>query len=131
MAPLNHRFIRAYMAGVLLPTWVLLAILAIVISGALPAEADRALIFPMAVVPNLWGLWNVLHTALAPRRIPIGVFGAALPAILAPAGLGLASALDLHFYTARDMLVVLPVAMAAYYLAWKYAVSFFNRAAGL
>ena len=32
---------------------------------------ERALIFPMAVVPNVWGLWNVLYLALRHRvRMP-------------------------------------------------------------
>jgi hypothetical protein len=118
------------MAGVLLPTWVLLAVLVLALAG-LPEGVDRALIFPMAVVPNLWGIWNVLYVALRPRRIPLGVFGAALPLILVPAGLALAAALDLRFYTARHAAIVLPVGIAIYYLAWKYVVSFFNRAAGL
>jgi hypothetical protein len=118
------------MAGVLLPTWILLVVLAMVVSG-LPRDVDRAVIFPMAVVPNLWGIWNVLYAALRPRRISLGVFGAALPLILVPAGLALAAFLDMRFYTARHAALVLPVAMAIYYLVWKYVVSFFNRVAGL
>jgi hypothetical protein len=33
----------------------------------------------------------------------------------------------LRFYTLRQAVVVLPVAMAVYYLAWKYGVAFANR----
>jgi hypothetical protein len=47
--------------------------------------------------------------------------------ILVPAGVALASVLDLGFYTVRQTVFVLPIAMALYYLAWKYAVGFFNR----
>jgi hypothetical protein len=132
---MKHRYLRAYMAGVLLPTWFLLVILALVLFGreraGLPESVDRALIFPMAVAPNLWGVWNVLYTALRPRRVSIGVFGALLPLILAPAGLALAAALDLGLYTIHHAAVVLPAASAIYYVAWKHGVAFVNRAAGL
>jgi len=128
----SHPRLRAYMAGILLPTWFLLLILAALLltpaTHPLRAGAERAIVFPMAVVPNLWGVWNLLY--LAPglrRRIPIGAFGALLPLVLVPAGMALASALDLGFYTARQGVVMLPIGMALYYLAWKYAVAYFNR----
>jgi hypothetical protein len=42
-----------------------------------PAGLERAIAFPMAVVPNLWGIWNALYLALGSRgRISIGIFGA-------------------------------------------------------
>jgi hypothetical protein len=82
----------------------------------------------MAIVPNLWGLWNVLYTSLGLRgRVSIGAFGSLLPLILVPAGLALASVLDIGFYNARWAAAVLPVAMIVYYLVWRYAVAFFNR----
>jgi hypothetical protein len=128
----SHPYLRAYMAGVLLPSWVLLLVLAIFLlthfTQWVPAGLERAIVFPMAIVPNLWGLWNVLYTRLELRgTISIGAFGSLLPLILVPAGLGLASALDLGFYTLRMGVLILPVAMIIYYLAWKYAVAFFNR----
>jgi hypothetical protein len=97
-------YIRAYMAGALLPVWVLLAVLGFYllghVTGRMPAGLERALMFPMAVVPNVWGLWNVLFFRLHCRRfVSIGVFGATLPLLLFPAGLALASALDLNIYT--------------------------------
>jgi hypothetical protein len=128
----GHPYLRAYMAGVLLPSWFLLLVLGAFLIGhfaqRLPARLENAIVFPMAVVPNLWGLWNVLYTSLRlSRRVSIGVFGSLLPLILVPAGIALASVLDLGFYSARLAAVMLPVAMAIYYLAWKYAVAFFNR----
>lgn len=127
-----HPYLRAYMAGVLLPSWfLLLALTAFLIAHftqQVPARFQSAIIFPMAIVPNLWGLWNVLYTSLQLRgRISIGAFGALLPLILVPAGLALASVLDLGFYTMRHAALILPIGMAIYYLAWKYAVAFFNR----
>ena len=128
----GHPLLRAYMAGVLLPTWFLLIALAAFliahVTGHIPAGLERAIIFPMAVVPNLWGIWNVVYVALRLReRVSIGLFGALLPVVLVPAGIALAAALDLRFYTLRQAVVVLPVAMAVYYLAWKYGVAFANR----
>jgi hypothetical protein len=128
----SHPYLRAYMAGVLLPRWVLLLALAAFLLTHFtepgPAGLERAFVFPMAIVPNVWGLWNVLYTLPALRgRISIGVFGALLPLILVPAGVALASVLGLGFYTARQAALGLPLAMAVYYLAWQYAVGFFNR----
>ena len=131
----NHPYLRAYMAGVLLPTWVLPVLLAGFLAakarGHVPAGLDAAIIFPMAIVPNLWGIWNVLYMALGLRqRVSIAVFGSLLPLLLVPAGMVLAAAFGLHFYGWPGPLL-LPAAMAVYYLAWRYIVSFLNRVAGL
>jgi len=128
----THPYLRAYMAGVLLPSWVLLLVLALFLlshfSQRVPPGLEGAIIFPMAIVPNLWGLWNVLYLALGLReRLSIGAFGALLPLILVPAGFALTSALELRFYTGRLAALILPVAMIIYYLVWKYAVAFFNK----
>src|SRR2546421_13107065 len=128
----GHPYLRAYMAGVLLPSWVLLLALAVFLlsryTQQVPARLERAIVFPMAIVPNLWGLWNVLYILLGLRgRVSLGAFGCLLPLMLFPLGVALASALDLGIITTRQAAVMLPVAMAVYYLAWKYAVAFFNR----
>ena len=95
-----HPFLRAYMAGIVVPTMFLLVIMAIFgfhryyfevpnqFVIPLPGRPlERALIFPMAVVPNLWGLWNVVHLKLRGRtRLSIGMHGALLPILLMPAG---------------------------------------------
>ncbi len=45
----------------------------------------------MAVVPNMWGVWNMLHLALRSRlQWSIGVHGAILPLLLMPLGYALA-----------------------------------------
>lgn len=121
----GHPYLRAYMAGVLLPSWLLLVALGLFLIA--PRHIAGGIVFPMAMVPNLWGLWNVLYTSSLRGRIPIGIFGALLPLIVAPVGVTLASALGLSFYRLIDAAPVLPFAMAIYYLAWKYAVAFFNR----
>jgi len=132
----SHPYLKTYMAGVLLPTWMLmvglagLAISRTVFESHYPLEP--VLVFPMAVVPNLWGLWNVLYVALVlNRRIPLGLWGALLPLLLVPSGLALQHVLDLSLLGAREVLVVLPVSIALYYLGWKHVVGFFNRVVGV
>jgi hypothetical protein len=128
----NHPYLRAYMAGVLLPSWFLLIVLAAFLAAhvtlRLPARVESAFVFPMALVPNLWGVWNVLYLRLRLKgRVSIGAFGSLLPLLLVPAGIGMAALLGLDFYTARQAALLLPAAMAIYFLAWKHGVGFFNR----
>ena len=132
----SHPYLKTYMAGVLLPSWVLLVGLAILVILRTVFERhyplEQVLVFPMAVVPNLWGLWNVLYVALVlNRRIPLGLWGALLPLILVPAGLALQHALSLSLFSSREVLVVFPVSVALYYLGWKHVVGFFNRVVGV
>jgi len=129
----KHSLLRAYLAGICVPTVFLLVVattftcLRYVYDVPLPVE--RVIVFPMAAVPNVWGLWNVLFVkALAPRRVPLGLFGSLLPLLLAP--LGFAVARLLEFPIPRHVLAAapfgLPVAMILYYLAWKYLVGSLN-----
>jgi hypothetical protein len=134
MAP--HPYLRAYLAGIAVPTVFLLAVLAVFLAtrfGGGHVSLERLLVFPMAVVPNLWGLWNILYVALCrrARRWPIGVHGAALPLVLMPAGLLLAQALGIPLYTPLRVATLFPVASIVYYLAWKHLVSFLNRLVGV
>src|SRR5262245_54290772 len=129
----SHPYLRTYMAGVLLPSWFLLVgIVGFVISrtvfGRNEYPLEQVLVYPMAVVPNLWGLWNVLYVALVlNRRIPLGFWGALLPLVLIPGGLALEHALGVSLFSAREALTVLPIAIAFYYLLWKHVVGFFNK----
>ena len=128
----RHPYLRAYMAGLLIPSWVLLVVLAAYVAGHfanhLPAGLERLIIFPMAVVPNLWGIWNTIYVALGlHRHLSIGAYGALLPLLLMPAGLGLTALLHLRFYTVADAALLLPAVIAAYYLLWNYGVSAVNR----
>jgi hypothetical protein len=131
-----HPYLRAYMAGVVVPTVVLLlavtvfAILRYGMGADLPVE--RALVFPLAVVPAAWGLWNMLHLALRSRiRITLGLHGALLPLILVPAGVLLARAVDLFEFPLATGAAFAPVGMVAYYLVWKYVVGFLNAEIGV
>ncbi len=140
-----HPYLRAYMAGIVVPTLFLLVILAIhayhryylEVSGqfvfGLPARPlERAMVFPMAIVPNVWGAWNMLYLAVRSRvPIPVGVHGALLPLLLMPGGVALARAFDVFIIQWRFALPMVPIAMAVYYLAWKYVVRFLNEEVGI
>jgi hypothetical protein len=130
----NHIYLRAYMAGVTVPTvlvvFVLLGFLVFRFGYNEPIPIERGLVFPLAIVPGLWGLWNMLYVVVRRHwRIPLGVHGALVPLLAGPLALG--NAFLLGFDIPRFALAVFPVAvlaaMLAYYLVWKYLVGFFNR----
>ena len=136
----RHPYLRAYMAGIVAPTVFLLvvatafAMMRYVFNVPVPIE--RVIVFPMAVVPNAWGLWNMVFVALHSRRhLPLGIHGALLVFLLVPIGLTLARLLDIWIVTPRFIAsvfpIVLPVALVVYYLAWKYVVGFCNEVLGI
>jgi len=134
----QHPYLRAYLAGIAVPTPFLLVIMTgytffrYVYNFSVPLE--RFIVFPMAAVPNLWGLWNVLFVALR-RRSPLslGLHGAVLPILLGPLGLLLTRLLSFTIPTFATHVfpVLAPVALIVYYLAWKYLVGFLNHVLGL
>ena len=99
----------------------------------LPARPlDRAILFPMAIVPNAWGVWNMLHLVLRKRlRLPLGIFGALLVLILIPGGVALARTLDAFGIQMQFAVPMVPIGMGVYYLAWKYGVRFLNEELGI
>jgi len=141
----SHPYLRAYMAGIVVPTLFLLIIMCIYAYNRyyfevssqfvipLPgAPLDRAILFPMAVVPNVWGVWNMLYLGLRSRfRWSLAMHGAVLPLVLMPAGFALARSLDVFDIQWQFALPMVPVGMAIYYLAWKYLVAFLNREVGI
>ncbi|HET8924147.1 MAG TPA: hypothetical protein VFN26_14255 [Candidatus Acidoferrum sp.] len=130
----QHIYLRAYMAGISVPT-VFLLVVATVFTVVryvynVPVPIERVIVFPMAVVPNVWGLWNILFVALRTRsRLSIGIFGALLPILLAPLGIVVASLLNFPIppFAAHFFPIAAPVGLIVYYLAWKYLVGFLNR----
>src|SRR5438309_2227312 len=130
----QHIDLRAYIAGIVMPT-IFLLVVATVFTIAryiynVPVPVERVIVFPMAVVPNAWGLWNVLFVALRSRlQHSIGLHGALLPILLAPLGIVVASLLNFPIpsFAAHAFPIAAPVGLIVYYLAWKYVVSFFNR----
>ena len=80
----------------------------------------------------------------ARTRLPLGIHGAILPFIIAPAGFLLGRALGflhtthygfIYFGVAEIhytfLAVVFPFALIVYYLVWKYLIGFCNRVAGI
>jgi hypothetical protein len=145
----RHLYLRAYMAGVVVPTILLLVGFSVFLVARfvyhVPAPIERIMIFPLAIIPNAFGVWNILYVAQRPRwHVPIGLHGAALPFILAPIGFALASSLGFLRLTNTGLIwfevVRIPIwlfclvpffGIAAYYLIWKYLVGFLNRVQGI
>ena len=140
-----HPYLRAYVAGVFAPSLVLPLILTLYIAVRLgigvQVPLERFIIFPMAVVPFLFGLWNMVYLATSERtHLPIGIHGAILPFLGAPIGAIVASCLGfleirgdgllwfqaLHIPYAL-LACLFAAAIAGYYLVWKYIVGFVNR----
>jgi hypothetical protein len=145
----SHPYLRAYMAGIVVPTIVLLIVLSAFVLARfvsqLPIPIERAIVFPMGIVPSLFGVWNMFYLWLRPRRhLPIGLHGAILPFLLVPAGYFVGSALNIITLTDRGVTyfneATIPYAffavgfmcgLALYYLVWKYLIGFFNQVLGI
>ena len=143
----THPYLRAYLAGIFVPTLVLPLLLTVFIVVRIvlkvPVPIEQAMIFPMAIVPSLFGLWNMLWLGSHERtHLPIGLHGPVLPllmgalrrrrwwpaawdcscwALMARPGSKLAEIP--YALIAPAFLVVL----AGYYLVWKYIVGSLNR----
>ncbi len=140
-----HPYLRAYMAGIVCPTMFLLVIIAIdafhryyfevpnqFVLGLPARPLERAILFPMAIVPNMWGVWNMLYLALRSRvRLPLGIHGALLVLLLIPGGIFLARTLDVFTIQLRFALPMVPIGMTVYYLGWKYLVGLLNEEMGI
>jgi hypothetical protein len=145
----THPYLRAFLAGAFVPTLILPLFLTVFIVVRLvlqvPIPIERGLVFPMALVPCLWALWNVLWLGTHSRtHLQIGLHGALLPLLLMPAGAIAASCLGILVLGANGATwfrawylpyaVIAPcflAALAAYYLVWKYVVGFLNRTLGI
>lgn len=145
----THPYLRAFLAGAFVPTLVLPLMLAGFIVARLglqvPFPIERGLVFPMALVPCLWALWNMLWLGSNGRtHLSLGLHGALLPLLLMPAGAAAASCLGLLQVGARGATwfhalfvpyaLIAPVfacALVGYYLLWKYVVGFVNRVLGI
>jgi hypothetical protein len=129
----KHVYLRAYMAGIAVPSAFMVIILAafcvVRLGFQFPVPVERALVFPMALAPNLWGLWNMLYLVVRrSARVPIGVYGAVVPLLVGPLALLTARAfgIDVPHFVLAVFPVGLAVAVAGYYLVWKYVVGFLN-----
>lgn len=132
----QHKYLRAYMAGIVAPTLFLLVVLTAFIIARLvyriPIPIERTIVFPMAVIPNLWGLWNIIYLRLRTRSsVPIGIYGALLVFLIVPSGLALGRVLGFQLPYPNLALLGIPAAVVAYYLVWKYIVNFLNELLGI
>lgn len=134
----TYPYLRAYMAGITVPTFFLLLILSgfTVANNVFDAaiSIERVIVFPMAIVPNLWGLWNVLYVRLRRYRyLPIGFHGALLAFVQAFFAFVIAGFLDFEVpQFARDVFpIAIPVIVVVFYLVWKHLVAFFNAILGI
>jgi len=145
----NHPYLRAYMAGISVPTPLLLVALTLFSIARfvydVPIPVERVIIFPMAIIPNLFGVWNMLYLASrSTAHLPLGIHGAILPFILAPLGFLLGRTLGFLKATEHGFIyfgvlnvpyahvaIVFPVVLIVYYLVWKYLIGFFNQVAGI
>jgi len=135
-----HPYLRAYMAGVAVPSVFLLFVFCafcVVRFGYNPAfPFERIIVFPLALVPAIWGVWNMVYLALRGHHGPrytLGLHGAVAPLLLVPAALLIMRAID--FPPAIPVppfaAVVVPLLMIIYYLVWKYFVGFLNEVLGI
>jgi hypothetical protein len=144
-----HPYLRAYMAGIVVPTLFLLVAMTVFVVTRfvyhVPVPIERLIVFPMALVPNLFGAWNMLYLWLSPqRRLPIGFHGALLPFVVVPVGLTIVGALGFLTVTPAGWVffdvitiyyslaaAIFPVIVFVYYLVWKHLVGFFNQVLGI
>ena len=134
------------MAGIVVPTIFLLVVMLPVyvyfrfhlevpsqfVIGLPGRPLEQAIVFPMVVVPNAWGVWNIAHLALRSRlRLSLALHGALLPLLLMPGGIALAGAFDLFTIQMKFALPMIPIGMGVYYLAWKFLVGFLNEEVGI
>lgn len=148
----RHLYLRAYMAGIVVPSLWLLLVLTVFFTVRFvwhdPYPIERILPFPMALVPTIFGLWNMLYVKLHSHwQHPIGLHGMALPFFLGPAGFAVAAASGIAsvdrgalVYKIGGEFIIFPywylliaplIAIIVYYLVWKYLVGYCNRALGL
>jgi hypothetical protein len=137
------------MAGIVAPSLGLLIVLTVFILTRLvfhlPIPLERVIIFPMALVPNAFGVWNIFYVWSRPRRhLPIGFHGALLPVVLVATGAVAAAcggfltvgtdgvtwfqAISVPYFLIAPWFLAVVV---VYYLIWKYVVGFLNQELGI
>jgi hypothetical protein len=131
-----YPYLRAYMAGIAIPTASLLVILLAFVTVHQfhhePLPIDRVLVFPMAIAPNLWGAWNVVYIWVRHRHHwPIGVHGLLLAGVVGSLGWAIARAMAVPMVAVGTAATAFSLAMVMYYLLWKYGVRFLNEVLGV
>lgn len=145
----THPYLRAYMAGIVVPSVGLLVALTVFILTRMvfqvPIPIERVIIFPMALVPNAFGIWNIVYVWSRPHRyLPLGFHGALLPLVMVPIGaiaarcsgfltVGTSGITWFQAISVPYLLITLwfLAGVVVYYLVWKYLVGFFNQVLGI
>ena len=144
----QHPYLRAYMAGITVPTVFLVVVLIVFCIARfvynVPVPIERVMVFPMALIPNVFGLWNILYLILKARhRYSLGLHGALLPFVIVPTGFGLGSLLGIQSIISNGFLmfdirltylhaaVAFGAVVAVYYLVWKHIIRFLNELLGI
>lgn len=134
----TYPYLRAYMAGITIPTMMLIFIMLVFTIARyvfnVSVSIERIIVFPMAVVPNLWGLWNIAYIYLRRYRyLPIGFHGVVLALVQVLLALGIAKLLNFEIpeLMASAFPFGLPVVGIVFYLVWKHLVAFFNAVLGI
>jgi hypothetical protein len=133
-----HPYLRAYMAGITLPCLLLPFLMIGFVTARyllhVPTPLERVIVFPMAIAPNAWGLWNVIHVARQGRaRLSLGAHGAILPFLLAPAAYAVTRLVGFEIppALAYGFPLAFPVIVAVFYLLWKHLMGFLNELLGI
>jgi hypothetical protein len=145
----THPYLRAYMAGIVAPSVALLVALTVFVLTRLvfhvPIPIERVIIFPMALIPSAFGVWNIIYMwSRRHSHLPIGFHGALLPVILVVPGAIAATwggflTIGTHGVTWFQAIhvpyfLIVPwfcLVVAVYYLVWKYVVGFLNQVLGI
>ena len=134
----RHPYLRAYMAGITIPTIMLIFIMIVFTIARygfdVSISIEKIIVFPMAVVPNLWGLWNILYVYLRRYRyLPIGFHGAVLALVQALLAFGIAKLVNFEIpeLMANAFPFGLPIVVFVFYLVWKHLVAFLNAILGI
>ena len=134
----THPYLRAYMAGITIPTIMLIFIMIVFTIARygfdVSISIEKIIVFPMAVVPNLWGLWNILYVYLRRYRyLPIGFHGAilALVQVLLAFGIAKLVSFEIPDLVASAFPFGLPLVVVVFYLVWKHLVAFLNAVLGI
>ena len=133
-----HPYIRAYLAGIGVPSILLVASFTafcfVRFGYHVSFPIERFMVFPLALVPPMWGLWNMLYVFTSPHpKLPVGVHGALLPLLVLPAAVIIAFRLGLGLpsFVPTVFALAMPVVVVFYYLLWTYAVGFLNELLGV
>lgn len=134
----TYPYLRAYMAGITIPTILLILFMTVftfarqTYNDLIPIE--RLIVFPMAIVPNLWGIWNMAYVRLRQNRyMSIGFHGALLAFVQALTAFGITRLMGVEIpsFVASAFPFALPVLVIVFYLVWKHLVAFFNAVLGI